>query len=141
MTDRAPDAYSDDFYDWVDDTINKAGLAIPGKHPHGAKLVGKQVEGDLYRSLKQKISGYLASVSHTTPQHEVYHDVMMIVTDWQKSMLNKIDVAFEDLYLWGMTSGVVDAGVKPVVDLADKMAMEFIKINPKRISNRKLTKK
>jgi len=136
MANKIPDAYNDDFYDWIDNTLDKSGLVIPGKHPHGAKTVGKQIEGDLYQSLKRKINGYLASISENAPQHEVYHEIMSIVKDWQDSMSGKLGVAFDDLYLWGMTSGIVDAGIKPAMGLADKLAMEFIKINPKRIGER-----
>lgn len=130
-----PDAYTEQFYDWVDDTIQKAGLSLPGKMPRGAKTVGKQLEADLYRTLRSKIDGFLKSVGSNAPKHEVYYEIMEIVVDWQRVVAKQLGESFEKIYLWGLAAGIADSQVQPVVGMADKMAMEFIKANPNRIGS------
>ncbi len=133
----APDAYSSEVYDWIDETLEKAGLKIEGKHPGKASQIGKQVESQLYSSLWRKINDYLSKLSPDTPQHEAVHQLHDIVNEWVEEVSKQVDDAVESLYLKGWVAGLIDSGVvKPSMDLVDKMAMEFIKNNPYRIGSR-----
>ena len=131
-----PDPYSIDMYEWVDDTIQKTGLVIPGKHPRGSKKVGKQIEADLYYSLRDKINDYISSIPSYANQNDVINGVTDIVHSWQETMSGNISQAFEDIYIKGVVAGILDAGVRPTMGVADKLAMEFVKDNPNRIGER-----
>jgi len=131
-----PDAYSIEIYDWIEDTIQLGGLSIPGKHPRGVKILGKQLEADLYGSLRDKVWAYLETVTKDVPQYEVINNVTEIVRSWQEGVSEKLGAAFDDLYALGMTAGIIDSGVMPTFGVADKLAMEFIKLQPDRIGSR-----
>jgi len=118
-----PDPYSQEIYDWVDATISKAGLQIPGKLPQGSKKIGKQLEGDLYSSLRDKIAEYLEMLRPDIPQYEVINGVMDVVQSWTDTVKGNVDEAFNDLYIRGLTAGIVDAGIRPAIGLADKLVM------------------
>jgi len=130
------DPYSEDVYDWVDDTIKKAGLVIPGNHPSGARRIGRQLETHLYTELKNLVDKYLGSVTSKTPQFQVVNEVLDIVDAWQEAMRQSIAEGFDDLYIRGVLAGIIDSTVMPAFGIADKLSMEFIRRNPQRIGDK-----
>lgn len=131
-----PDAYSADVYDWVDNTLAKAGMTIGGDQPRGAKSVGRQLEADLYRGLNDRMDAYLTALSVDKPQHEIVNEVDDLVRQWQQQVSADLDKAFEELYQRGFMAGVLDTGVRPAEKTADRNALAFIRANPNRIGSR-----
>lgn len=125
-----------EIYDWVDLTLMKAGFKIPGDHPKKARILGKQIESSLYKSLMDKVTICLNTISATDTQTEVLNKVLDTITKWQIATIGTMTSSFEELLHRGIIAGQIDSGVKVAFDLVDENAIEILRQDPKRIGSR-----
>ncbi len=128
----SPDPYSDLYYDWVD--LQLGGVSIPGQHPKGAKVIGKQIEADLYGSLLKSVEQYLDGLPISTTRSEMVNGVSDIVDQWAKEVGDKVSLAFDNLYRMGLKAGILDAGIRSTTGIANELVLEFIRQHPNTIA-------
>ena len=122
-------------YKWIDTTLQKAGVKIPGKHPGKTPQLGGRIESSLHSSLRKAVNKYLGTITEENSQQEILNGVMDTVHQWSDSVEKDTDKFITELFTRGFVAGAVDAGVEPTFGKIDKMALNFLKTNPKRIGS------
>jgi hypothetical protein len=130
-SDLMPDPYSIGFYDWVEKTLDLGGSQIKG-----VKETGRQIEADLYSSLKKACNKYLDSVTPDMMQHEIINGLSSVVEKWTRDQSISMSEAFDKLYKAGLYAGALDAGVKRASNLADELVLRLLKTDPNRLGAR-----
>ena len=134
--DDMPDPYSEEFYSYIDDTLQKAGLIIQGQQPRGAKSIGKSIEARLYRDLQEAVEDFLNSLTGNETREEVLAGIRVIIEKWEQTSLPAAESAFEALFKRGFTAGAVSAGVLERMGAGDINAMNVLKQGKYRIGER-----
>jgi hypothetical protein len=142
LDDLMPDWYKEEGYDWIDeqlslldeDELQKAGVAIGGKQPRGAKIVGKKVEQGLYGTLQRKVDAYLKTLTGNESQQEVIDGVRQVIKQWHTGNLPLIQSSFQALFARGLAAGVVSGG--GALDAGDKFVLELLNNSQFRIGDR-----
>ena len=122
-------------YSWIDSVLQKANIKVPGKHPGNVSKLGMQIETSLHSSLRKAVNNYLDTIKEDTPQHEILNGITDIIHGWTNSVEKDADRFITEVFERGFVAGALDAGVEPVFGKIDKMAIEWITKNPKRIGS------
>ena len=141
-SDDGPDWYQDSAYDWIDkqlsilgeDSIQKAGLSIPGDMPPGTKQVGKKVESSLYQSLQDDVDTYLGKLAGSETQQEVIDGTRKVIENWRVSQLPVMQAAFAELFKRGLAAGIVSVGGR--LDIGDRFVLELLSNSEFRLGAR-----
>lgn len=130
-TDPMPDPYSVTIYDWLEKT-----LEIGGKQIKGVKNKGRQLEVDLYDSLKKACNEYLDKVAPGTTQHEIINGLGDVIDRWTHAQSKSLSETFDELYKAGLYAGMIDSGVRPTARLSDELVLRLLKTDPNRLGGK-----
>lgn len=131
-----PEITSEDYYDWIDSALFKAGVPIGGNPPKGTKQIGKNIEMRLYHSLQEAVGEYLGSLKGTETKAEVLAGVREILGTWLKENLPIAEKAFEELFRRGFSAGAIASGLPGKMGISDVNAMEVLKDGKYHIGER-----
>ena len=107
---KSTDPWSESIYDWIDKQIEKSGLKIPGQHPQGTKVLGKQVEKRLYSGLQKRLWNALKSIERYETQAETLQKLENAIDAWRRRMYEGVEDADKELLRRGYIAGLIDSG-------------------------------
>lgn len=134
-----PDVFTNEFYDYLDNQLQKSSLYIGGNQPRGTKTTGRATELSLYQSLRKAVEKYLNSLTGTETQEEILSGVRKILSGWKVTALNQSNDALAQLFKLGFTAGAVSTGLSGKMGSHDKAALDVITGGKYRIGERIVT--